>query len=124
MGHELAYLQNAVVHLKPKLASGGMQAKSALIRLIQLISAPSAKAVFTAHGIPAAAAKLLKRESSDSRLKRLAASVITILTGMPVAAENADSRTGSGGKVLIMMPRPSRVHKSDKALIELKAGMV
>ena len=42
------------------------------------------------------------------RVAGLAGSVLTVVTGMPVVSEIADEKTGSYGRVNIVVPRPSR----------------
>ena len=42
------------------------------------------------------------------RMAGLAGSLLTVVTGMPVVSEIADEKTGSYGRVNIVVPRPSR----------------
>jgi len=101
-------LRHTVSQLLPRVQAGGAQAEQALAKLLFIASRPNAKVVMRSAGVAASASRLMKSPSSSSRLQRLAGSIITILTGMPVTSQISDERSGSYGRVHIVMPRPSR----------------
>ena len=68
-------------------------------------------------GAVSSAETLLKRPDTSDLNVRLAGSLLTLLTGMPVAAEVADEQSGSHGHVDIVLPRPSRVYQADDAIL-------
>merc|ERR550532_2268258 len=109
--------------MKPRLDAGGRKARSALVRLLSLSTAPYAKAMMMSSGVLPAAAKLLKSPSSTEDVQRLAGSLVTALSGMPVASETADDKTGSAGHVDIVLPRPSRLYGPGKTVLALENGV-
>lgn len=105
--------------------AGGRVAQRALRNLIDLAaSGPDAHAILASSGAVQAADTLLKRPSSDSSTRHLAGSLITMLSGMPVAAEVSNERTGAGERVDIVLPRPSRVYGPDQVELDLSAGVL
>jgi len=76
-------LTRDVDSLIPEVAAGGHTARGALARLLSLTSQPGAKTIMVASGLVSAAETLLKRPSTDSTTRRLAGSVLTVLTGAP-----------------------------------------
>merc|ERR1711972_210209 len=107
---QMTALKQDIASLIPRVDAGGRKARAALIRLISL----SAKQP---------SAKLMKSATSSVELQRLAGSVLTLISGMPVTSELSDDKSGSDGVVNIVMPRPSRVYAPDKAMIELASGI-
>ena len=120
---QLDVLKGDVLRLKSKVVAGGRTAQSALGRLVHLATEPNARAVMKTLGIPFAAARSLKSESSNQMLERLAGSLITLLTDMPVTAETSDAQTGANGHVFIEVPRPSRLYSPDVTMSDLAAGV-
>ena len=105
----------SVAELAAEVAAGGRVARRALEHLVALTSDPSARGAIVASEAPAAAAALLKRAGTDEADRALAGSLLTLLSGMPVAAGVSSEVTGSDGRVEIVMPRPSRVYGPDAA---------
>merc|ERR1712039_839393 len=116
-------LRTEISELLPRVQAGGRMAQKALTRLLVVSSEPDAKTVMRVAGVEAAAASLMKSPSSSPALQRLAGSMITVMTGLPVTSEIADSSTGSSGNVNIVLPRPSRVYHADETFVELSAGV-
>merc|ERR1712187_60308 len=85
---------------------------------------PEARNVMKALGVQASAAKLMKSATSSTELQRLAGSVLTLISGMPVTSELSDDKSGSDGVVNIVMPRPSRIYAPDKTMLKLSSGVV
>ena len=76
-----------------------------------------------ASGAPGAASELLRRHGTSESNRALAGSLLTLLSGMPVAAEVSNERTGADGHVEIVLPRPSRIYGPDSAAMQLSAGV-
>lgn len=110
-------LRKEISELAPRLGAGGRKARDALVRLLHEVSEPSAKPMMKAMGVLASASRLMKSPASDVELQRLAGSIITHLTGMPVSSEISDDTSGSRGQVNIVVPRASRVYGPDRALL-------
>mmetsp|Transcript_70671 Transcript_70671/g.210740 ORF Transcript_70671/g.210740 Transcript_70671/m.210740 type:complete len:200 (-) Transcript_70671:107-706(-) len=66
---------------------------------------------------------LMKSPASTPEMQRLAGSVITLTTDLPVTSQISDDKTGSYGRVNIVLPRPSRVYRPDSTMLELAAGV-
>lgn len=109
--------------LNEKVDAGGRQARDALARLVALSSLPNAKPAMRSQGVEKSASKLLSSRTASHELKGLAGSVLTILGNMPVSAETADDKTGSFGRVDIIVPRPSRLYRPDATILQLDAGV-
>ena len=86
------------------------------------VSQPNAKTVMKAMGVLASASRLMKSPASNVELQRLAGSMITHLTGMPVSSEISDDASGSRGQVNIVIPRASRVYGPDRAMLAQSAA--
>ncbi|PFH37854.1 hypothetical protein BESB_001960 [Besnoitia besnoiti] len=110
--------------LNVRVLSGGRRADTALARLKTIVSRPFAKKMMKALGTPMAALFLMKRESTPDRQRWLAGSILTLVSDLPVATDIADSASGGFGHVNVVLPRPSRVHRIDRAMKELQQGMV
>merc|ERR1719215_220507 len=115
-------VKTAVGDLVPRVQAGGRKARTALIRLISLATEPNAKTIMQVAGVPNAAARLMKSSSSSVELQRLAGSLLTLISGMPVTSEISDDLTGSYGNVNIVLPRPSRIYAPDQTLMDISAG--
>lgn len=100
----------AVADLVGELDAGGYVAKRALQTLASLTMDPDAKAAMLSAGALRAAEVVLSRPSSDEPLRGWAGSLVSLLTDAPVAAEVSNERTGSDGRLEIVLPRPSRVY--------------
>ena len=104
---------SSVGALAAEVAAGGGVARRALEQLVALTSDAGARGAIAASGAPAAAAALLKRAGTDEADRALAGSLLTLLSGMPVAAGVSSEVTGGDGRVEIVLPRPSRVYGPD-----------
>merc|ERR1711953_408120 len=120
---QLMRLRKEANALIPRINAGGRTAKTALARLISLVDEPDAKTVMRVAGAVEAAVKLMKRPSTTDDVQRLAGSVVTLMTNMPVTSEISDDRTGSSGHVHVVLPRPSRIYAPDQAVFDLAAGV-
>ena len=100
----------AVADLVREADAGGYVAKRALQTLVSMTVDPDAKAAMLSAGALRTAEVLLSRPSSGEPLRGLAGSLVSLLTDAPVAAEVSNERTGSDGRVEIVLPRPSRVY--------------
>ena len=100
----------AVADLVSEVDAGGYVAKRALQTLASLTMDPDAKAAMLSAGALQAAEVVLSRPSSDEPLRGWAGSLVSLLTDAPVAAEVSNERTGSDGRLEIVLPRPSRVY--------------
>ena len=115
-------LRAEIAALVSRVEAGGRKARDAVVRLIRETSEPDAKDLMKAMGVQAAASRLMKSPTSSTELQRLAGSVLTLLTGVPVSSEISDDSSGSRGQVNIVIPRASRVYRSDKTIAALRAG--
>ena len=97
--------------------------RKALARLISLASEPNAKTIMKVSGVLNAAATLMSRPETSDDVQRLAGSLVTLSSNMPVTSEVSDDKSGSYGHVSIVIPRPSRVYRPDQTAMELEAGM-
>jgi hypothetical protein len=120
---QMEALKQNVGELLPRVNAGGRKARAALIRLLRLGSEPNANTIMRVAGVEAAASRLMKSDESSEELQRLAGSMLTVLTGMPVSSELSDDKSGSYGRVNIVLPRPSRIYGSDRTMLELRSGV-
>jgi hypothetical protein len=119
---QLTIAKKEVSKLIPRVKAGGRMATKALARLVSLTTDPDAKAVMISAGAVAAAETLMKRPDTSDRNVGLAGSLLTMLSGMPVAVEVSDM-AGSNGHVDIIIPRPSRVYQPDEVILQRSSGM-
>merc|ERR1712007_138955 len=108
--------------LAARVDAGGLTAGDALAKLIGISSRPNMKNIMRVNGLESRAQKLMTSEASSDELRGLAGSLITILSGAPVASEIADEVSGSYGHVNIVVPRPSRIYGPDHAMLKLRFG--
>merc|ERR1712187_759097 len=120
---QLDTLKSDIMKLKNRLSAGGQTAQRAVQRLIELAMEPNAKIAMTMTGVPFSAVKLLKSEASSTSLKRLAATLVTLITDLPITSETMDVKTGAAGRLFIGVPRPGRVYSPDETILELEAGV-
>jgi len=116
-------LRSEIQYAVRRLAAGGSQAVSAAARLAKLSSLPNGKTMMKAAGVEGTAKDLMQKPSSSTTLQRLAGSLLTIMTGTPVASSLSDTATGSAGRVQVVLPRPSRVYGPDAVIARLDAGI-
>lgn len=116
-------LKNEVEELKPKIDAGEEEARRALTRLIDLSNEPNAKWVMESAGVLSSAAELMSRPTETDDIQRLAGSLITRLTDVPVTSEISEEKTGSYGRVHVVVPRPGRVYRPDETIIDLMSGV-
>ena len=112
-----------VGELVAEVRAGGYVARRALEELVSLAANSGARGSIIASGAPGAASELLKRHGTSESNRALAGSLLTLLSGMPVAAEVSNERTGADGHVEIVLPRPSRIYGPDSAAMQLSAGV-
>ena len=112
-----------IAELTSKVDAGGRVAKIALEHLCVLAATPSVRDVIASAGAARAAATLLQRPSTDEAIRALAGSLLTLLSGMPIAAEQSNIVTGAGEHVEVVLPRPSRVYGPDSFAMQLSAGV-
>jgi hypothetical protein len=122
MMDHMASLRNDVRKLSSRLRAGGRKAKRALTRLIDLMSEPNAKPLMMVSGVLFKCKSLMSSPETPDDTRALAGSLITLLTDVPVTSESSDQKTGSYGHVNIVVPRPSRVYRADKEILELEGG--
>jgi hypothetical protein len=122
MMDHMASLRNDVRKLNSRLRAGGRKAKRALTRLIDLMSEPNAKPLMMVSGVLFKCKSLMSSPETPDDTRALAGSLITLLTDVPVTSESSDQKTGSYGHVNIVVPRPSRVYRADKEILELEGG--
>ena len=115
-------LRAEIAELVPRVEAGGRKARDALVRLIHDAPEPDAKELMKTMGIQAVASRLMKSPASSTELQRLAGSVLTLLTGMPVSSEISDDGSGSSGQINIVIPRASRMYRPDRAMAAMRAG--
>ena len=115
-------LKKHISELVGRVDAGGRKARDALVRLLQEAPGPNAKELMKAMGVQAAAARLMKSPASSTELQRLAGSILTVLTGMPVSSEVSEDATGALGQINIVVPRASRIYGPDKTVLTLHAG--
>lgn len=119
----LSELRRDMAALIPEIQAGGGSARDALASLLLLSTQRDSRTVMKTLGVPAVAARLMKSRASSDEIQRLAGSVLTVMSGVPVTSEISDERSGSAGHINIVVPRPSRIYKPDKVLLDLKAGV-
>jgi hypothetical protein len=112
-----------VADLVAEVEAGGVVARRALKKLLVFATGADAQGVIVAAGAARAAAALLKRSGTDEENRALAVSLLTLLSGMPVAAEVSDEVSGADGHVEIILPRPSRIYGPDAAAMQLSFGV-
>lgn len=119
---QLNIAKKEVAKLIPRVKAGGWMATKALTRLVSLTADPNAKSVIISAGAIAAAETLMKRPDTSDRNIGLAGSLLTMLSGMPVAVEVSDE-AGANGHVDIVVPRPSRVYEADDLILQRSSGV-
>lgn len=118
-----AALKSSMQRLVSEVDAGGRTARVALQELAALSGTPDARAAMVSAGAVRGAETLLKRPSTDEVTRAAAGSLLTLLTDMPVTAAIANERTGSGGHIEIVVPRPSRVYAPDAVIADMMAGV-
>ena len=118
-----AFAAGEVAKLLKRVDAGGRTASRGLARLVSLTSDPKMRSAMVDAGAVASAETLLKRPDTSDVNVRLAGSLLTLLTGMPVTAEVSDEQSGSHGHVDIVLPRPSRVYLADDVMLEAESNM-
>ncbi|BAM39241.1 conserved hypothetical protein [Theileria orientalis strain Shintoku] len=111
-----------IMSLNFRVLVGGRTAKEALVSLNTLASNPDNVGLIKTLGSTIVMYITLMRELVGDESKALAGSVITKLTDLPVASNVADISTGGFGRVNVILPRPSRLHRADYDIAKLKAG--
>ena len=119
---QLTIAKKEISKLIPRVKAGGRMATKALARLVSLTSDLDAKSVMTNAGVVATAETLMKRPDTSDRNVALAGSLLTMLSGMPVAVEASDV-AGANGHVDIIIPRPSRVYQPDEIVLQRSSGV-
>lgn len=119
---QLNIAKKEVSKLIPRVKAGGWMATKALSRLVSLTTDPNAKSVMISAGAVAAAETLMKRPDTSDRNIGLAGSLLTMLSGMPVAVEVSDE-AGANGHVDVVVPRPSRVYQPDELILQRSFGV-
>ena len=119
---QLNVAKKEISKLIPRVKAGGWMATKALTRLVSFSSDPNAKSVMISAGVEAAAETLMKRPETSDRNIGLAGSLLTMLSGMPVAVEVSDD-AGANGHVDVVVPRPSRVYHSDEVVLQRSFGV-
>jgi len=114
-------LRQQISELVPRVDAGGRKARDALVRLLHEAPGPNAKEIMKAMGVQAAAARLMKSPASDAELQRLAGSMLTVLTGMPVSSAISED-SGALGQINVVLPRASRVYRPDRTMLAFRAG--
>ena len=111
-----------VAELVAEVEAGGAVARRALRKLLAFAGGDDAEGALVGAGAARAATALLKRKGTDETNRALAGSLLTLLSGMPVAAEVSDEVSGAGGHLEIVLPRPSRVYGPDVAALQMSSG--
>ena len=119
---QLTSLKNDILKLRARVGAGGRKARMALMRLIELTSQPSAKLMMVSAGLLWNCKALMSATETPDDTKALAGSLITLLKDLPVTSTATDEKSGSYGHVNIVVPRPSRVYRADKEILELEGG--
>lgn len=119
---QLTIAKKEISKLIPRVKAGGRMATKALVRLVSLTTDPDARSVMISAGAVAAAETLMKRPDTSDRNAGLAGSLLTMLSGMPVAVEVSDV-AGANGHVDIVIPRPSRVYQPDDLIVQRSYGV-
>ena len=119
---QLSVAKREISKLIPRVKAGGWMATKALTRLVSLTTDANAKTVMIGAGAEAAAETLMKRPDTSDRNVGLAGSLLTMLSGMPVAVEVSDE-AGANGHVDVVIPRPSRVYAPDEIVVQRSFGM-
>ncbi|CEL98045.1 unnamed protein product [Vitrella brassicaformis CCMP3155] len=115
-------LGTKVAALNGQVLAGGRTAQQAMARLRTLWSRPFAKELMKSLGTTMVCKNLMSREITPGRARWQAGSLITLLTDMPVVSSISDVATGGYGHLNVVVSRPSRVHRADKAIAALNAG--
>ncbi|XP_026190363.1 uncharacterized protein LOC113146625 [Cyclospora cayetanensis] len=118
------YTAKEIAVLNTRVMAGGRPADAALARLKTLASRPLAKNLMKALGTTMMCTMLMQKEITPDRQRWQAGSIVTAVTDLPVASDITNTRSGGFGHVNVVLPRPSRVHRSDKIIEQLNKGMV
>lgn len=121
-GAEFVASKQAADYYTALLDAGGPAGRRGVVGLLKLASLPNAQAIMNLSTVIFKASTLAKRESTPDETRNLAGSLVTFLTGMPVAFQSSDAATGSYGHTNIYVPSPSRVYGPDAVLAQLAAG--
>jgi len=107
--------------LAGRLDTGSYPAHFALEHMLNLVADSNARNALVVKGLGRNLANLMEKESTSDENRNLAGSLLTRLSGGPVASEVSDSE-GSSGHVNVVVPRPSRVYGNEAAALAVKAG--
>jgi hypothetical protein len=119
---QLTSLRSDITKLMARVGAGGRKARMALARLIDLTSQPNAKIMMVSSGLLWNCKKLMSAAETPDDTKALAGSLITLMEDVPVTSTATDEKSGSYGHVNIVVPRPSRVYRADREILELEGG--
>ncbi|UKK00559.2 hypothetical protein MACK_000633 [Theileria orientalis] len=120
--NKIAQTGKQIMSLNFRVLVGGRTAKEALVSLNTLASNPDNVGLIKTLGSTIVMYITLMRELVGDESKALAGSVMTKLTDLPVASNVPDISTGGFGRVNVILPRPSRLHRADYDIAKLKAG--
>ncbi|GBE60266.1 signal peptide containing protein, putative [Babesia ovata] len=101
---------------------GGKTAADALVRLNTIAANPLNKTLMKVLGTTAVLYITMMRESVPDETKVLAGSIMTELTSLPIVSNIPDTSSGGFGRVNVVLPRPSRMHRADYDIAKLQAG--
>ena len=119
----MGQLSAGIKNYADNIDAGGYAAYRALSSLLTLAGEPNGRMAMHLYTPLLAKLKtLMGRESTPDQIRILAGSVITLITNMPVSSQISDAKSGSYGRVNIVLPRPSRVYSPDVDTLALREG--
>ncbi|KAK2195784.1 hypothetical protein BdWA1_002378 [Babesia duncani] len=111
-----------ILSLNYRILSGGRTAYDALATLNTIAADPTNRDLVKMLGSTAVLYLVLMREGTPDETKQLAGSVMTEISSLPVVSNISDVSTGGFGRTNVIIPRPSRMNRSDYDIAKLLAG--
>ena len=122
-GAEFPFDMALMMAIRGRVMQGGRAGAAAITALIDLWNEQFGfrKLIRDSH-VVADCKVLMSIPSTPDYIKNLAGSLISLISGMPVATSSADFMSGSYGHVNLVVPRPSRTYLSDKQIAFATGG--
>jgi hypothetical protein len=122
-GHDIPTDMALMMALRGRVMQGGRPGAAAIAGLIDLWNEQFGFRQLIRDSHVLADCKLLMSiPKTPDYIKNLAGTLITLVSGIPVATSSADLKSGSFGHVNVVIPRPSRTYLSDKQIAFAEGG--
>jgi hypothetical protein len=122
-GHDIPVDMALMVALRGRVMQGGRPGAAAIAGLIDLWNEQFGfRQLIRDSHVLADCKLLMSLPKTPDYIKNLAGTLITLVSGIPVATSSADLKSGSYGHVNVVIPRPSRTYLADKQIAFAEGG--